>query len=261
MMAPIARRVQPARGSFSLAGRTAIVTGGSSGLGVQIAGALVEAGANVVLAARRQEPLAATASELGCAYRQADVTSATSRKDLVDWSLAHLGAIDVLVNNAGIAHPMPAEDETADGFRSVVETNLVAPFDLARLVARPMMERGRGSIVNVASMLGLVGNRQIPDASYAATKGGLINLTRELASQWARRGIRVNAVAPGYFESEMTKALFDDERARQWIARNDPLGRPGEPGELGGAVVFLASDASSYVTGQVLAVDGGWTAV
>jgi hypothetical protein len=124
-----------------------------------------------------------------------------------------------------------------------------------------MLQRGRGSIVNIASTLGLVGLGQIPDAAYAASKGGLVNLTRELAAQWARRGVRVNAIAPGYFESEMTETMLTDERSVRWITRRDPMGRRGRQGELDGAILYLASDASSYVTGHVLVVDGGWTAV
>jgi NAD(P)-dependent dehydrogenase (short-subunit alcohol dehydrogenase family) len=214
-----------------------------------------------MLAARREERLRELAHELGCAYRVTDVTVESDRSALVEATVALYGGVDVLVNNAGIASSRPAEEESTDGFRRVLETNLVAPFALAREVAMHMLARGRGSIVNVASVLGLVGVGQVPDAAYAASKGGVVNLTRELAAQWARRGVRVNALAPGYFETEMTAAFFEDERGLRWITRKDPMGRPGSPGELDGALLFLASDASSYVTGQVLAVDGGWTAV
>jgi NAD(P)-dependent dehydrogenase (short-subunit alcohol dehydrogenase family) len=246
---------------FSLRGRVAIVTGASSGLGVQIGRALCEAGANVVLAARRREKLAEVAAELGCEYVVSDVSTTEGRRELVEETLSSHGFIDILVNNAGIASTKPAETETEEGFRSVLETNLLAPFELARIAAQHMLQRGSGSIINVASVLGLVGNLRIPDAAYSASKGGLVTLTRELAAQWASRGVRVNAVAPGYFESEMTASMFGSEKGLSWIARHDPMGRPGRPGELNGAVVFLASDASSYVTGQVLAVDGGWMAV
>jgi NAD(P)-dependent dehydrogenase (short-subunit alcohol dehydrogenase family) len=124
-----------------------------------------------------------------------------------------------------------------------------------------MIEQKRGSIVNIASTLGVVGLGQIPDAAYSASKGGLVNLTRELAAQWGRHGVRVNAIAPGYFETEMTGAMLRDEKSLQWVARRDPMGRPGKPGELDGALIYLASDASSYVTGHILMVDGGWTAI
>lgn len=246
---------------FSLRGRVAIVTGASSGLGVQIGRALREAGADVVLAARRREKLIEVAAELGCGYVISDVSTTDGRRDLIEKTLSTRGSIDILVNNAGIASTKPAETETEEGFRSVLETNLLAPFELAKMVGQHMLSRGSGSIINVASVLGMVGNLRIPDAAYSASKGGLVTLTRELAAQWASRGVRVNAVAPGYFESEMTASMFESEKGLSWIARHDPMGRPGRPGELNGAVVFLASNASSYVTGQVLAVDGGWTAV
>src|SRR5206468_2695097 len=138
-----------------------------------------------------------------------------------------------------------ALDEDPARFKDVLEVNLVAPFALSRLVAAHMIEAGGGSIVNLASILGLVGLGQIPDAAYAASKGGVVNLTRELAAQWARRGVRVNAIAPAFFHSEMTDEMFASERGVQWIERHAPMGRPGMEGELGGAVVFLASDASS----------------
>ena len=147
-------------------------------------------------------------------------------------------------------------------FREVLEVNLVAPFVLARTAARNMLERGAGgSIVNVASILGLVGVGRPPQGAYTASKGGLVNLTRELSAQWASSGVRVNAIAPGFFESEMTEELFADERGSKWVARHTPMRRHGHAHELDGALLFLAGDASSYVTGQILAVDGGWTAV
>lgn len=139
--------------------------------------------------------------------------------------------------------------------------NLTGPFVLTQAVAGPMLEQGSGSVVNMASLLGLVGNGRVTSASYCASKGGLINLTRELAAQWARRGVRVNAIAPGWFETEMTADFFAEESGRSWIRRTTPMGRAGELHELDGALLFLASDASSFVTGQVISVDGGWTAV
>jgi NAD(P)-dependent dehydrogenase (short-subunit alcohol dehydrogenase family) len=251
----------PVLDTFRLDDRVAIVTGASSGLGVQFATALVEAGARVMIAARRERELSEVARTLGCAWTRCDVTQAADRAQLIKKTCDELGPVDILVNNAGIAATGPAEGQSADAFGHVIATNLVAAFDLARLAAGVMLERHTGSIINVASILGLVGVGQVPDAAYAASKGGLINLTRELAAQWAGQGVRVNALAPGYFESEMTAGFFTDERSMRWIERRTPMRRPGARGELNGALIFLASDASSYVTGQVLVVDGGWTAV
>ncbi len=172
------------------------------------------------------------------------------------------GRIDVLVNNAGIDHIGPALDQTVGDFRRELEVNLVAPFELTRLMARSVIERGgEGSVVNVASIWALAGIGQIPDAGYAASKGGLVSLTRELAAQWARRGVRVNALAPGFFRTEMTEGrMFGDERSEAWLRRRTPMGRGGAEEELDGALLFLASAASRFVTGAVLPVDGGWTA-
>jgi NAD(P)-dependent dehydrogenase (short-subunit alcohol dehydrogenase family) len=182
---------------------------------------------------------------------------------VIDEALDRYDRLDVLVNNAGMVDVHPAEDEPLDEFRRVIDVNLVAPFALSQHAARAMLNGGDGgTIVNVASILGLVGVGQIPQAGYAASKGGIVNLTRELSAQWSRKGVRVNAIAPGWFESEMTADMFSEEgRGEQWVARRAPLGRHGQEGELDGALLFLASDASSYVTGHVLAVDGGWTAI
>lgn len=248
---------------FSLAGRTAVVTGASSGLGAHFARVLHGAGAHVVLAARRVERVEALAASLG-ERATAVACDVTSDDDLVRLAAAGAevggGAVDVLVNNAGIGTPQPAESEPIDHFREVVEVNLNALFRLSQLVATPMIDAGRGSIVNVASMLGLVGSAPIKQASYCASKGGVVNLTRELGCQWARKGVRVNALAPGWFPSEMTDDMWDDEASLAFVRQSCPMARRGELHELDGALLFLASDASSYVTGQVLTVDGGWTA-
>jgi NAD(P)-dependent dehydrogenase (short-subunit alcohol dehydrogenase family) len=176
-------------------------------------------------------------------------------------ALNRLGQIDVLVNNAGISDVIAAEQEPIEQFRQVIDVNLVAAFHLAQVVGRHMLARSQGSIVNVGSILGFVSAGRIPQAGYAASKGGLVNLSRELAGQWSRRGVRVNSLCPGWFHTEMTDEMFADEKAKAWIRRNTILGRPGEPEELDGALLWLASDASSYVTGQAVVVDGGFLAM
>jgi len=245
-------------------GRVAAVTGASSGLGARFARVLADHGARVVLAARREERIAALAAELGAERAvavPADVTDEHALRAVIDTAVRRFGGLDVLVNNAGISRVSRAVDESTDSFREVLEVNLVALFAACREAARVMIPAGRGSIVNVASALGLVGLGRIPQASYTASKGGVVNLTRELAAQWARHGVRVNAIAPGWFPSEMTAGMFSDERSLRFIERTVPMMRPGREDELDGVLLFLASDASTYVCGQTIAVDGGWTAV
>jgi NAD(P)-dependent dehydrogenase (short-subunit alcohol dehydrogenase family) len=246
---------------FRLDGRVVVLTGGSSGLGWRFAHVLHAAGARLVVAARRSELLDALGAELpGVVTVRADITDPDDRGKIVDTAL-ELGPIDVLVNNAGSVAPAKAIAEPIDAFREVIEVNLVATFALCQLVATHMLDRGRGAIVNVSSILGLVGNQRVPLASYAASKGGLVNLTRELAAQWAAGGVRVNSLAPGWFYSEMTASLLASRSGRRFVEESTPMGRPGDEHELDGALLFLASDASTFVTGQVLAVDGGWTAL
>jgi NAD(P)-dependent dehydrogenase (short-subunit alcohol dehydrogenase family) len=245
---------------FRLEGRVAIVTGASSGLGHRFARVLAAAGAHVVAAARRADLLDALAAECGALAVPCDLTNDDDLQRLVATAVARWGRIDVLVNNAGITANLPAEDEPLDTFRSVLDLNVSALFRVTQLVGRHMLEQRSGSVVNVASAMGFVAAAPLKQASYTASKGAVVNLTRELAVQWARKGVRVNALGPGFFPSEITASMLDDERAMSWVRSNTPIPRFGEEHELDGALLFLASDASSFCTGQTIVVDGGWTA-
>jgi NAD(P)-dependent dehydrogenase (short-subunit alcohol dehydrogenase family) len=189
-----------------------------------------------------------------------DVTSDEDRSLLVEVAAGITGHVDVLVNNAGMPGVPNAEEETVEGFSALLDLNLSAGFHLATKVAATVPEGGSLSVVNISSVIGLVSTAPIGGASYAASKAGVIGLTRELAGQWGRRGIRVNAIVPGWFDTEMTDGLFTNDKSAGWVRRNTMLGRGGEAGEVDGALLFLASAASSYVTGHALVVDGGWTA-
>ncbi|MER5748343.1 SDR family oxidoreductase [Streptomyces sp. NPDC002088] len=256
---------RPASELFSLEGRTAIVTGASAGLGARFAAVLAQAGATVFAAARRIDRLKELADSDARIHPVAcDVSLEADRTRLAETALTTTGRIDILVNNAATSGETRAEDESSDAFADVLGVNLTAPFHLARLTAEapaPAEAPATGkSIINVSSILGLVSAAPLGGASYSASKAGLIGLTRELAGQWGRGGTRVNALAPGWFRTEMTADLFGDERSSRWVERNTLLRRGGDGHELDGALLFLASDASSYCTGQVLTVDGGWTA-
>ncbi|MBB3082519.1 SDR family NAD(P)-dependent oxidoreductase [Geodermatophilus sabuli] len=247
---------------FDISDKVAIVTGASSGLGRQFATALARRGAYVVAVARRSDPLKALADEHPGRILavSADVTKDDQVQDVVDRAVEWRGAIDIVVNNAGITSIQPAEDEDAATFSRVVDVNLVALYRLCHLAGRRMLEQGQGTIINIASINGLVASWSIPEAGYCASKGAVISLTRELAAQWADRGVRVNALAPGYFRSELTEELFTSSAGERRFRRM-PMRRGGREDELNGALVFLASNASSYMTGQTLVIDGGWTSV
>jgi NAD(P)-dependent dehydrogenase (short-subunit alcohol dehydrogenase family) len=243
-----------------LAGRVAIVTGASSGLGARFATVLAQAGAQVVACARRVgriEELART--QPGIVPVRCHVSDAEDRAALVAAALGIDGHIDICVNNAGVASGDPEAQRDVATFASIMRVNVEAVFALTQAVAEHMLARGSGSVVNVSSMFGLVATTPVPDAPYAASKSAVNGLTRELANQWGSRGVRVNAIAPGWFATEMNSALLEDERSLRWLQRQCPMGRPGQEHELDGILLFLASDASSYCTGQVIAVDGGWT--
>jgi NAD(P)-dependent dehydrogenase (short-subunit alcohol dehydrogenase family) len=245
---------------FRLDGKVAIVTGASSGLGVAFAQGLAEAGADLVLGARRVERLEETAQLVRDAGRrvvtvQTDVADPDQCQALVDAAMDELGRVDVLVNNAGIGTAAPATREKPEEFRQVIDVNLNGCYWMAQACGRVM--RPGSSIINISSVLGIT-TAGLPQAAYASSKAGLIGMTRDLAQQWTgRKGIRVNAVAPGFFASEMTEQYPDGYLDA--MGARIPSGRQGDPRELAATVVYLASDAAGYVTGQTLPVDGGMT--
>ena len=245
---------------FKLDGRVAIVTGASSGLGVDFARSLAEAGADVALGARRVERLDETRRLVEAAGRRAitvatDVAKPDDCSALVAATVEAFGRVDILVNNAGVGTAVPATRETPDQFRQVIDINLSGCYWMAQACGRVM--KPGSSIVNISSVLGLT-TAGLPQAAYASSKAGLIGLTRDLAQQWTgRKGIRVNALAPGFFESEMTEQ-YPEGYLESQLARV-AVGRPGDPEELSAALLLLVSDAGGYITGQTLAVDGGLT--
>ncbi len=249
---------------FSLAGRVALVTGASRGLGWVFAEALAAAGAHVVLNSRHAADLEAREAELlgrGLAASRAtfDVADEAATAAALETLLAEHGRLDVLVNNAGVIRRAELADYDSATWQHVIEVNLSACFHLAREAARPMTAAGHGRIINIASVMGLIGRPSIP--AYVASKHGLIGLTRSLAAELGPRGVTVNAICPGYFATEMAQPLMADEEFNEMVCSRTPLGRWGDPGELAGAVIFLASGAGSYVNGAAITVDGGMTAV
>lgn len=251
-------------GAFRLDGRVAVVTGASSGLGACFAHVLAGAGADVVLGARRADRLEQVRRSVAATGRRAvavvtDVADPDHCEALVDAAGTGLGRVDVLVNNAGTGYAARAETDDHGRAAALLEVNLLGAYAMAAAAGRRMIDAGRGgAIVNVSSVLGLTAGT-VPQAAYSASKAGLAGLTRDLAAQWARHGVRVNTLAPGWFASEMTGPLLEHPRGRDAVVDRIPLGRVGEHDELAGPLLLLASPAGSYLTGTTLCVDGGWT--
>jgi len=251
---------------FNIRGKTAIVTGASSGLGVTFAETLAEQGVNLIIGARRYEKLAKIAEDISRKYGikvvpvQTDVSQEEQVINMMKTAIEKFGSIEILVNNAGTASLSPSVDMSLEEWKKVIDVNLTGVFLCARTAAREMVKKKYGKIVNIASIYGAVGDI-FPTAPYYASKGAVINLTRALAIEWAPYKINVNAIAPGFFPSEMTETVFRDEKTLKYVLSRTPLGRTGEPLDLKAALTYLTSPASNYVTGQTIFVDGGWTAV
>lgn len=248
--------------SFRLSGKNALVTGSSRGMGAAIAIALAQAGANVAVHASRAVPEDVIQQVAAAGVRHIALTSDLTEPDnaagLVAATIASLGSIDILVNNAGITRRAPAVDYSTSDWEDVLATNLSSVFRLCQVAGRTMLAQGSGKIINIASLLSFQGGITVP--AYAAAKGGVAQLTKALANEWAARGVQVNAIAPGYMATELTQALQDDQTRSRQILERIPAGRWGSPQDVAGAAVFLASAASDYISGHVLVVDGGWLA-
>jgi 2-deoxy-D-gluconate 3-dehydrogenase len=256
------KEVEMALEKFSLKGKSGIVTGGGSGIGKAIAKGVVQAGAEIVIAGRNRERLVKVADELRSfggpvVPIQADVSKMEEIKNLVERTVEKFGKIDFLFNNAGIVRRAPSEDFTEKDWDEIIATNLKGPFFLAQAVARVMISQKRkGKIINTSSLLAVQGGKQSP--AYSASKGGLAQATKSMANDWARYHILVNALTPGWATTDLTEALKQDKERDDEITSRIPLGRWADPEDLVGAAIFLASDASDYITGQTISVDGGW---
>ncbi len=252
---------------FDLSGKRAVVTGASSGLGVQMAKALAEYGADIALLARRKEKLEQVKEQIENEFSnkvisiECDVANLEQVKNAVEMVKAELGGVDILVNNAGVGGIGEATEMTLEEWQKVVDVNLTGVFVTAQQFGKLMIEQNYGKIINIASIFGHSANLAFPVVAYHATKGAVVNLTRALAAEWAKNNITVNAIGPGFFESEMTMSIKDNQEANAFIVGSNPMHRWGKEGELNGALILLASDASSFITGQTIYVDGGWTAV
>lgn len=251
---------------FSLKGKIALVTGASSGLGIQFAKALAAQGADVVISARRVDRLEQVKKEIEemgaeCLAIQCDVLKNDEIVAMVAEIKARFGRIDILVNNAGVGKAIPADEQTDEEWKSMIDINLNAVYFVAREVGKVMIEQQYGKIINIGSIHSTVGMMGSPLTAYCASKGAVEMLTKSLANEWAAYNITVNAIGPAYFQSEMTAGVINDENFLVAVKAYCPMGRVGRPGELDGALIYFASDASSYTTGQLLSIDGGWTTI
>jgi NAD(P)-dependent dehydrogenase (short-subunit alcohol dehydrogenase family) len=249
---------------FDLTGKVALVTGGSRGLGEEMAEGLAEAGSHLMLLARREQWLSPAVEAMKrrgfrCEGMLCDVSKPDQVKAAVEKTVEVFGRIDILINNAGVSWGAPPEEMPLDKWQMVIDVNLTGAFLFSQAAAAHMIRQKYGRIVNVASISGLLGSLSLQTAGYVASKGGLISLTRDLAAAWADHNIRVNAIAPGFFPSRMTEKVLP--RMQEYLTNRVPMRRAGVPGELKGVAVFLAADASNYITGQTIVVDGGVTAV
>lgn len=262
----ITQSIKKMKNYFDLTGQVAVVTGCSTGLGVQMAKALANQGANIVALARRQNLIDEVAKELHDTYGvdtlavSCDITSTEQVSAAVDKIMEKFGRIDILINNAGTGAVAPAEDITDDQFAQEMNIDLFGTFKMAREIAKKaMIPAGYGRIINIASMYGMVGNKIAPASPYHAAKGGVVNLTRALAGEWGEKGITVNSICPGYFETPLTKETLQSEFFQNYARTMIPMSRYGKEGELDSAAIFLASPMSTYVNGVILPVDGGYT--
>lgn len=249
--------------AFSLKGKNALVTGSRRGLGTAMALGLAEAGASVMVHGSKTQGLDAVAEAVRAkgvkaASFAADLGDARGPQDLIDATIREFGSIDILINNAGIVRRAPAAEYSLQDWNAVLRVQLTAVFQLSQLAGKHMLARGRGKIINIASLLSFQGGILVP--AYAAAKGAVAQLTKALANEWAPKGVNVNAIAPGYFETDLTEALYRDPARSRQILERIPAGRWGQPADIAGVAVFLASSASDYMHGSIVTIDGGWLA-